>query len=354
MTEEVKVEFDNRRVLFVGRGNGAVCWYRCALPAMWMQADWAGVEGTPGDLYMETGIVKGETKLPVFDDYDIIVLQQPRGMAWMRKILALQERGKTVLYEIDDYLHGIRKMEDHDFRDSFTKKELKSFEICMQVCDGIICSTEYIARRYRAFNEKTWVCMNGIDAGRYKLTRPQRLTVNIGWAGATGHAKAFNPWAQQVARIMQEYDTACFVSIGQNYAEAFAEPFGRERCISTPFTSLETYPAAMTMFDIALGSAGKGSFFRGKSDLRWLEAAALGVPIIADPVVYPDIVHGETGLHAETPEEIYDCLDRLVGNEEARERIGQQARQYVLENRTMQQAAVQWGRVFNEVTRGVD
>ena len=37
----------------------------------------------------------------------------------------------------------------------------------MRVADGIICSTGFLARRYRSFNQRTWECRNGIDLKRY-------------------------------------------------------------------------------------------------------------------------------------------------------------------------------------------
>ena len=44
----------------------------------------------------------------------------------------------------------------------------------MRVTDGIICSTDYLARRYRSFNERTWACYNGIDLKRYAWPQARR------------------------------------------------------------------------------------------------------------------------------------------------------------------------------------
>ena len=43
----------------------------------------------------------------------------------------------------------------------------------MRIVDGVICSTEFLARRYRKFNERQWVCPNGIDLKRYAYARPR-------------------------------------------------------------------------------------------------------------------------------------------------------------------------------------
>jgi hypothetical protein len=148
---------------------------------------------------------------------------------------------------------------------------------------------------------------------------------------------------------MREGDAVHFVSVGQRFADELAPEFGAERCISVPFTALDTYSASMTLYDIALAPAGDSSFYRGKSDLRWLEASAIGLPLVADPTVYPDIEHGVTGFHASTPAEMGEIVRELVDDEALRLRVGAAAKAYVTEHRSAQVAAEQWATVLREV-----
>lgn len=333
------------RVLFIGLGATAVAWYRCFMPAMFMGADWIGVLEQPPNLRYVTGLVGGKTALPRYEDYDVIVVQQPRGKKWLKLIKGLQARGVKVLAEVDDYLHGIERMPDHDFRGGFTKDTLRLMEENWRACDGMIVSTPYIAMKYKRFAKQMFVCENGLDTARYRLTRPERPSVNIGWAGGTGHTRAALPWIKEAHAVLGERDNTCFISIGQNFAEAFQARYG-SRAVSVPFTALETYPAAMTMLDVALAPAdtkGDGrSFFKGKSDLRWLEAGALGIPIIANPTVYSKITHGVDGFHANTNEEVLELLLQLVDDPTLRLEVGANAKRYVEENRDMKIAVRQW------------
>jgi glycosyltransferase involved in cell wall biosynthesis len=332
-------------VLFIGLGVSAVGWYRCYLPALFLGADWIGVANTPPNLRIVTGLVDNQTRLANFLDYKIIVIQQPRGGGWLRLIRDLQSHGIKVVFEVDDYLHAIRKTEGHDFSRYFDKGALAELEMCMRVCDAVICSTPYIARRYRKFSDNVWVCHNGLDTGRYNLTRPPRETVTIGWAGATGHLAAVLPWIEATASVMYQRPETCFASIGQDFADMLSDLFP-QRTLSVPFTMVETYPSAMTLFDIALAPAGRGNFFRGKSDLRWLEAGALGIPTIADPVVYPKIEHGVNGFHATSLEEVIELELMLVDDPNLRLQVGEAARSYVIEHRDMKVACRQWEEVF--------
>jgi glycosyltransferase involved in cell wall biosynthesis len=338
-------------VLFVGLGESPLCWYRCALPARALGADWVGVSGEPKSLTKHTG----EMQRPVtgsvdFSNYEIVVLQQPRGTAWIRMIRELQAAGVKVLYEVDDYLHGVRKAKHHAFSEIFDRKLLAAAELTMRACDGLICSTDYIGMRYRAFNPNVWVCHNGLDCGRYDLTRRDRDTVTIGWAGGTAHWPALEPWLRQLGRVMDERPQTRFMSVGvPSHADPFVERYGAERAIGLPWAPLESYPAAMSSFDIALAPATNSSFFRGKSDLRWLEASALGIPLVGDPVLYSSIEDGVTGLHAATPAAAYDAIMALVDDPALRTSIGEAARHYVREHRSSAAVAPQWATAFAQV-----
>lgn len=340
------------RTLFIGRQRTAVTWYRCCLPAEFLESDWISVDDRSGAV--EQVIGKDGMEVPESDwaSYDVVVLQQPRGADWVRRIRALQAAGTVVLFEIDDYVQAVRKAADHDFKAVEDRDAIRGLELAMRVADGVICSTEWLGRRYRAFNDRVYVCRNGLDLGRYALTRPPRTAPVIGWAGATGHRNAVEPWLGAVVDVMRERPEVGFVSIGQPFDKLVARHVEAERCMAVPFTMLESYPAAMTLMDIAIAPAGTSNFFRGKSDLRFLEAGALGIATVADPHVYATLQHGITGLHAATPAEAREHLLTLVDDADLRGRMGAAAQAYVRRERDMQVMSRQWEAVLRDVTGG--
>jgi glycosyltransferase involved in cell wall biosynthesis len=338
---------DLPRTLFVGISNGAVCWYRAALPATVLGCDWIGVGSEPPAPAIRTGAVPPTFSFADAASYDVVVVQQVGGRRWLQAIRDWQAAGVTVLYEIDDWLDGVRNVPGHAHAARLDRAKVESYELCMRAVDGIICSTDWLARRYRAINPRTWTCRNGIDLVRYTFSRPPRDHVGIGWAGGTGHAAAAKPWVDEVGAIMRELPRANFTSVGRPFADWLADEFPG-RTLAVPFTELEVYPAAMTHFDIALAPAGKGDYFKGKSDLRWLEASALSLPCVADPDVYPEIEHGVTGFHASTPAEMGAIVRELVADPALRERVGAAAHEYVREHRSIHVAAERWAQVLRE------
>lgn len=336
-------------VVFVGEGATPVAWYRMYLPAFTLGIDHVGLVGDPPGLRYVTGLTrKGGSVAPDLRDYKIVVLQLVSGKAWLEAIRMLQSLGVTVVYEVDDWLQAIAKAKDHGYRKGWDAEALADHEMCMRAADAMIVSTDFLAKVYRTFNQNIYVCRNGVDMRRYDLQKPVRVNgeVNIGWAGATGHRDALRPWLEVVGVIMKAHAHVNFVSIGVDYASAFHGAFPRERSLGVPFAALEQYPAAMTMFDIALAPAANTGFYRGKSDLRWLEASALATPVVGHPMVYPDIEHGVTGFKASSQGELASILGSLVTDERLRLTVGQQAKAYVQRERSIEVTAKQWVGVF--------
>src|SRR4051794_998493 len=143
-------------VLFLGMGRTHVAWYRCFLPALALRSDWSGYVTTPPDIITATGFVRGDLNEPDYNDYRIIVVQQPRGIKWMEWMSVLQKQGTKIVYEIDDDLAAVARMKAHTNRDKI-RLHLNAYEQAMRFADGIIVSTPALAERVARFNNNVWV-----------------------------------------------------------------------------------------------------------------------------------------------------------------------------------------------------
>jgi glycosyltransferase involved in cell wall biosynthesis len=339
------------KTLFLGWGVSVVSYYRAFLPAVALGADyvaWIGDEKA-SQFQLITGLGPRPPKREELFDYDVIIIQQARGVQWMKFIRELQDAGVIVLYEIDDYVQSARKIKSHELTDVFDAEFVGQMEMAMRVTDGIVCSTDYLARRYRAFNDRTWACYNGIDLKRYAWPKPARTGVTIGWAGGVGHKASLARWEPAVREVLRKRPETRMMSVGYGAAVHYLEEFGPERAVALPSGKIEVYPASMTAFDIAIAPSSESNLFKGKSDLRWLEASALGIPLVAHPETYPEIEDGVTGVHARTPQEVEAALLDLVDDREKRERIGAQAYAHIAEHRRIERAAERWRDVLLEV-----
>jgi glycosyltransferase involved in cell wall biosynthesis len=316
------------------------------MPSFTLGCDWVGVIGKPPDFHAACSLKRGGHGMPDPMGYKIVIVQQAAGDAWVEYIQKLQANGTKVIYEVDDYLHGVRKVKSHRSKDGYTPKMLREYEKVMKVCDAMICSTPWLAAKYKSFNEHTFICLNSVEGRRYaKLNLPDRDTVNIGWAGGEGHLEALRDWIPAIRQVLDEYENVRFISMGLPAANLLVKDYPTQ-VVALPFISLENFPGALTNFDIAIAPAGRGGFYQGKSDLRFLETGALGIPLVADPFVYKDIEDARTGYLAETSEEALTALVNLLEMPGTRKQIGSDARRHVLSTRSIEVACEQWEKVF--------
>ena len=321
------------RVLFVGLAGTRVAWYRCALPALFWPGglqDWATMTGSPPYLAVRASWVDGSTLQPDMFKYDVVVLEQVRGLKWLEAIKRLQSNGQRVIYETDDYVHGVKDVPDHDFRAAYQPDDLKAIRLCMRACDGMIVSTPLLAELYKDMARKIWVCENGLDLGRYRLTRPPRgevagrESVSVIWSGATGHGAAMARWIPTVGQVLRDVPHATFVTVGKDYSSGLQEY--KDRTMTVPFSSLETYTSAMMLGDVAIAPAGNLPWHRSKSQLRAMEAMALGIPLVGDPHYRETIETYDGGFVADNQVEARDFLRELVENDQLRAELSSAAR----------------------------
>jgi hypothetical protein len=255
------------KTVFIGWNyDSVVSYYRCFLPAMVLGVDHLVWKYGRRGVELLGGL--GDTPEPdVLYDYDIVVLQQPAGRGWLNVVRELQANGVRVLYEIDDYIQGARKTKSHELSDVFDEKLVHDMEMVMRVCDGVIVTTGFLARRYRSFNARTWACPNGIDLPRYRHTKPPRQGVTIGWAGGIGHKASLARWEAPVRNVMRARPETRFVSVGYGAATPFIEEFGYAGQLDafendldtgeTPFMSAEFGRAVLDVVCAAYQSAGQ-------------------------------------------------------------------------------------------------
>ncbi len=322
------------------------------MPAAALGMDWVGVSSLGPSLEEphKTLCLSGSlTRFPRISQYDVVIVQQPNGQNWER-VLDDWAKKVTLVYEIDDFVHGVHKIEDHPGKKGFNKKTIKSFQRCMDKCDAMICSTDFLSNQYKKYNPNQYVCKLGIDTSRYvNIEFPAREdSVTIGWSGHAGHHHAVGPWLEEIIKIMDLYENVNFMSIGIHYADILAPRFPGRTCSALP-TTIENYPYTLTSFDISIAPSHCSKYHLSKSDLRWVESAAMGIPCVVAPEIYPEVEDYETGLVATTPKDAGDCIMEYIESEDLRKKIGYNAQTYVQEHRDYRKASRQWEDVLLKV-----
>ncbi len=245
---------------------------------------------------------------------------------WQR-IARATERPKLV-YEMDDNLFDV----DHTNQTSafFGQPHIRdNIGANIRVADAVTVTTERLAEVARRYTTApVHVIPNYLPAALLDHAPPRRGDrVTIGWAGSQTHEMDFEQLRQPLRRYLERAPRNVeFHVMGADYARWMKLP--AERCRFTPWVDGPEEFWRSIDFHIAVMPLRPHVFNQAKSWIKALEAAFLGVPVVASDVgPYPDFVHhGETGYLVRRDHEWGRYLRALVEDEAMRTEMGANAR----------------------------
>ncbi len=196
--------------------------------------------------------------------------------------------------------------------------------------DAVTVSTPYLAEVVRSeygVTAPVYVLPNCLDPAVLDLPPvTQDGPVTVGWAGSDTHRGDFEQVRRPLRRWFARHPEVGFQTMGVPYGYLI-DRHGPEK----PWVSVWSDPVGyMRELDWQIGIAplANTQFNRCKSDLKALEYAARGIPVVASDVEpYRGFVeHGVTGFLVTHPREWAEALDALATDPGLRARMGAAAR----------------------------
>lgn len=266
-------------------------------------------------------------------DSDVIIFQMVHIRESLAVIYALKDAYPhiPILAEIDDDItytptYNIAEM-IYKPGSTFTEIALKQF----MVSDAMIVSTPYLQEVYAPYNERIYQVPNCIDFKLWgKVRTKSKPGIRIGWSGGASHDEDLRIIEPIIPKIVKANPSVRFVMIhGVPYSMREINGVKHVR----KFARIDRYPQhiADQDWDIAMGPLVDNSFNRSKSNLRWLEAGALGIPTVASDVGHfaSTVHHGVDGFLASNADEFENFLQILISDRKLRKRIGTEARERI-------------------------
>jgi glycosyltransferase involved in cell wall biosynthesis len=345
LAEQIRPDPVTRRILFVSAEPDApghtyrVARYVAAANALGWQADWTSLDPIGPQTLM---------------GMHVVVLWR---VAWSHHVQGIidhsHDYGAVVLFDVDDLMFkpdwatvdlidGIRSQ---GFAERDIAALFRRVRKTMEAVDLITCTTAELAAEARELCKPVHVLPNGFDdqsvaASRF-AARVWRQTsdglIRIGYAsGSRTHQRDFQQAAGAIARILRENAECRLVLFrdprsgeGVVLLHEFTDLAGLDKQIEwRDMVPLAELPREMARFDINIAPLEVDNIFcEAKSELKYFEAALVGVPTVASPTApfRRAIEHEVTGILATDPEEWYSALTRLVGDAALRRRIGREA-----------------------------
>lgn len=235
--------------------------------------------------------------------------------------------------------------------------------LMMRYADALVVSTPYLARlASQTFAQPVFVNPNSISrsmmaaadrAHAARLSSPDEQAVVIGYFSGTPHVHeadlaSIGPALCAVLGAQQHVRLRIYGGVQLN--GPLADPRFAARIEHCPLVPWADLLAHVAQADIAIAPLVDNPQRRSKSAVKFMEAALVGVPIVAvrlEP--YQDeIAHGHNGLLASTSEEWVGDLTQLIESAELRRRLGEAARHDVLARHTTTQRAANFASIIAE------
>lgn len=286
---------------------------------------------------------------PDWDDADVIVGARVCNPGASQRWQQWADQGRRLIYDVDDdYFHVDRTSPAWA---AYASQDVQRRIVQNAAAADVVtvCSPRLL-EIMRAYNPRTVLLPNGLPAELLSWERPDTgAPLVLGWAGTPATAADLGSIAGRLVRFLDRHPDVVLHTVGLSEAEVSATGVRHERVRVTPWVAgTEEYLRTIAdSFDVWVAPYRSTLFNRAKAATKAIEAAFLGIPIVASEIEpYRRFVRPrETGLLVRQDHEWDHALHALVTDSRARVRFGAAAKELAAEH-TVEKIAPQWERVL--------
>lgn len=277
---------------------------------------------------------------------EVVVLQRPLSRVIAESVPFIQAQGVAVVVDVDDDFSAVHP--DHygypkyQPETSPEKNRRHLARACAQA-DLVTVTTPALARVYGEHG-RVAVLPNYVPAAYLQLAPVvPRDGLTVGWPGwVPTHPTDLQETRGGVAMAVRETPGARFRNIGDGWKVAEYLGFNEGEIDVTGPVELSLYPEAIAALDVGIVPLAEGKFNDGKSALKGLELAAVGVPFVASPTIeYRRMAATGIGVTAASRSRSWKAqVKRLLGDEGRQ--LAQEARSVIAREHTVETNAWRW------------
>lgn len=339
----------------------SACWYvRQYVPMV--AGGWDGDRTSMLPNY-DASSVRGKQAALGIENADIVVAHRPNDDQHYNIIRMIKEKGKKVVYDNDDTYKHFVGLEQHlekrlEYVDKWT-------DLCIKEADLVTCSTEFLAEEYRKINPNVVVLPNCVDPLDWPT--PQRNTngkIRIGIVGSVATNQDFEPIKDLLPKLCNRDDVEVVLfglppktnaKVLRLYKKEY-EYWDNLKIEWQPFVEIQDYIETLDnlKLDLILIPRHDDYFNRCKSNLKFLEASMLAIPVIAqgfsdgkspyqgsNDALHMKIITDNTKWE--------ETIEHYLQNPELLRVDGEKAREYVLENYDINKNIHKWEQAYQNL-----
>lgn len=301
--------------------------------------------------------------LPVKRKLDIVIIER----LWrpdvtvplvVKLVGEIRRRGARLIYFIDDNLLDLHIEEPWKTMPSDEQRMVIRY-LC-RFSDGIVVATDELKERLECFNKNIVVLPNALDETLFvdaMQKKSKSATFNckvmrVGYMGTYTHYEDLMLVMAPLREFLRESQGRVMMELvgisgDRRVLECFQELPVHALVVgeSSVYESFVPWAKLNMRWDFAIAPLAENLFNECKSDIKYLDYGALGIPaILSDVKNYRNTVnHGVTGWLCRNDHKSWLESLRLFRDDSSfRSAIGRSANQYVMENRVLKYRADDW------------
>lgn len=262
-----------------------------------------------------------------------------------------EEGKKLCVWEVDDDVFTVHTSPHHG--NAYDNPEtLDRMRAMIRASHLVTVTTPALAEVYRPLNPHVVVLPNAVPdwlpelRGRLNDSDTGRLA--LGYTGSPSHLHDYEEWSP----VLVPHQRRWLHRTQLRYYGLSSRPEGLPTAWPARVVGWHhDTPAYLrsVVMDVGIAPLSDTQFNRGKSPVKWLEYAALGIPaVVQDHPVYRGTVPLDAGFMARTQREWVEGLGSLWESAALRRTIGERARDHVRAHHLASQAAPLWERAYQE------
>jgi glycosyltransferase involved in cell wall biosynthesis len=301
---------------------------------------------------------------------DAVVFHRPEVEDYHILADMLKRDGKKVIMDNDDTFKLDDSMTLANFLNDGTEIGLKKRNDCtdrfIKKADLVTTSTEFLADEYRMLSDNVVVLPNCVDPDDWdEPLRNETNQVRIGMIGSVSYEYDYLHLKPLLRKLSERKDVRLVLyGLGSKkhqrenprITEAFKEEYGFWNSLDIDhieWSPMEDYFKNLNeaRLDIMLIPRKDNYFNRCKSNIKFLEASMLEIPVIAQSFengpyeeLTPDI-----GVLVRDNTKWEEEIERLIKDKDLRRSMGKKAKEYVLKNYNIADKCHLWAEAYSNL-----
>lgn len=252
--------------------------------------------------------------------------------------------------EFYDEWSGLKIWEDGKagFSIERNKQRLDSVRKACDIVDMVTVTQPHLADVFRQYNDNVVClpnCVNPVLWQKLPLKRDNTDEIRLFWAGGCSHYIDWLHLVEPLRIVMERYKNVKMVVMGQAF-EATLKDLPQDRVEIHPWVHFEAYPMRVSILDpdISLIPLDDNEFNRCKSNIKWVEQSAMGVPSVVSAVSpYFEHYNGKNMVAVDNTDDAWiKGISTLIEDRILRAKIGAEARNTVMERFDINTQYNQW------------